>query len=188
MKSIQILLVAALLLAFSSCTKKEKAQDVATAPVAAAPVAPAVPTLNNKELKIGMGQEFENFNPLIATMNATTIMSKLVMRDLVTIDADGKWVPQLAKSMPTLENGGAKLVTIGGIKKVEAVWEILDAAVWGDGKPVICDDFAFAIKVASAATVSIGEKEVYTQVEKVTVDPANPKKCTFLLFCLASYN
>ena len=178
------LLIAAVLIALTAgCIKKNKkktdapAETAATAPVEAAP---AGPKLNNTELKIGMIQEFENFNPLIATMNATTIMSKLVMRDLVTIDADGKWVPQLAKSIPSLENGGAKLVTVGGVKKIEAVWEIQEAAVWGDGKPVICDDYAFAIKVASAATVSVGEKEVYTQVEKITVDPLNPKKCTFL--------
>lgn len=184
MKKTHILLVATLLLfSLSACTKRNKkaaAPPAETATAAAVPAAPAVPALNNKELKIGMIQEFENFNPLIATMNATTIMSKLVMRNLVTIDADGKWVPQLAKGIPSLENGGAKLVTVGGVKKIEAVWEIQEAAVWGDGKPVICDDFAFAIKVASAATVSIGEKEVYTQVEKVTVDPTNPKKCTFL--------
>jgi peptide/nickel transport system substrate-binding protein len=180
MKSIKVLLAAFLLLSLS-CTKKSKKAEVAapTQAAATAPVAAAVPKLNNGELKIGIAQEFENFNPLIATMNATTIMSKLVMRTLVTIDADGKWVPQMAKSIPTIENGGAKLVTIGGVKKVEATWEILDKAVWGDGQPVICDDFSFAIKVASAATVSIGEKEVYTQVEKVAVDPTNPKKCTF---------
>lgn len=177
MKSIKILLTAVLLVTFSSCTKKEKTETTGSAQEAA-PAATA-PKLNNSELKIGISQEFENFNPLIATMLATTIMQKLVNRNLVTIDADGKWVPQLAKSIPTLENGGAKLVTVGGAKKLEAVWEILDNATWGDGTPVTCADFAFAVKVASAATVSIGEKEVYTQVEKITAPADNPKKCTF---------
>lgn len=177
MKSIKILLTAVLLVTFSSCTKKEK-PETAGSTQEAAPAATG-PKLNNSELKIGISQEFENFNPLIATMLATTIMQKLVNRNLVTIDADGKWVPQLAKSIPTLENGGAKLVTVGGAKKLEAVWEILDNATWGDGTPVTCADFAFAVKVASAATVSIGEKEVYTQVEKITAPADNPKKCTF---------
>lgn len=183
MKSRKLLIAAVLLTLTVGCIKKNKKKSDAPAETtAAAPAetAPAVPKLNNTELKIGMIQEFENFNPLIATMNATTIMSKLVMRDLVTINADGKWVPQLAKSIPSLENGGAKLVTVGGVKKIEANWEIHEQAVWGDGKPITCDDYAFAIKVASAATVSVGEKEVYTQVEKVTIDPTNPKKCTFL--------
>ncbi|MGZ3692299.1 MAG: peptide ABC transporter substrate-binding protein, partial [Pseudobdellovibrio sp.] len=193
MKSVKLIFAALLLTAAVGCTKKKKhaeapAEAAATAPAAGATAAsgtttaaaPGTPKLNNSELKIGMSQEFENFNPLIANMSATTLMQHLVMRDLVTIDADGKWVPQLAKSIPSLDNGGAKIVTVGGVKKIEAVWEILDKAVWGDGQPVICDDFSFAIKVASAATVSVAEKETFTQVEKVTVDPANPKKCTFL--------
>lgn len=181
-----VLSAAAFVTGASGCIKKNKKKSETTEASAPATTSeataatPTAPKLNNSELKIGMSQEFENFNPLIASMSATTLMSKLAMRDLVIIDANGKWVPQLAKTIPTLDNGAAKVVTVGGVKKIEAVWEIQDAAVWGDGKPVICDDFAFAIKVASAATVSVGEKEVYTQVEKVTVDPTNPKKCTFL--------
>ncbi len=180
MKALKLILILTVALAAAtSCTKKKKAQPAESA-TAAAPAAPVVPKLNNSELKVGMSQEFENFNPLIASMSATTLMMRMAIRPLVTIDADNKWVPQLAKSIPTIENGGAKFVTIKGVKKIEAIWEIQEAAVWGDGNPVICDDFAFAIKVASAATVSVGEKETYTQIEKVTADPANPKKCTFL--------
>jgi len=33
--------------------------------------------------------------------------------------------------------------------------------------------------VASSDNVSVGEKEVYTQVEKIEADPKNPQKCTF---------
>lgn len=183
MKSVKLIIATILITTTVGCIKKKKkaaASDANASVSATAETAPGTPKLNNSELKIGMSQEFENFNPLIASMSATNLMARLVMRDLVTINADGKWVPQLAKSIPTLDNGGAKVVSVGGVKKIEAIWEIQDAAIWGDGKPVICDDFAFAIKVASAATVSVGEKEVYTQVEKITVDPMNPKKCTFL--------
>ena len=184
MKTLKFVLAAALIIsATAGCTKKKKKADVAaeaTAVSGTPTAAPALPKLNNSELKIGIAQEFETFNPLIANMSATTLMLRMAVRGLDTIDADGKWVPQLAKSIPTLDNGGAKIVIVGGVKKIEAIWEIQEAAVWGDGHPVICDDFAFAIKVASAATVSVGEKETYTQIEKITVDPANPKKCTFL--------
>ncbi|HEY8272318.1 MAG TPA: peptide ABC transporter substrate-binding protein [Pseudobdellovibrionaceae bacterium] len=134
---------------------------------------------NNTELKIGISQEFENFNPLIKTMAATSYMLSLADRTLVSLDSNGKWYPQLAKSIPSLENGGAKIVDVGGKKKIIAIWEIIDAAKWGDGKPVICEDFALALKVAAAPTVSVGEKETYTLVEKIEADPKNPKKCTF---------
>ncbi len=170
------LIVLALSLAVG-CTKKDASTTSATSTTAAAPTSGA--KLTNQELKVGISQEFENFNPLIASMMATTYMQRMVNRTLVVIDADGKWVPQLAKSIPTLENGGAKIADKGGKKTLTAVWEIIDNAVWGDGNPVICDDFAFAIKVASSPNVGVGEKEVYTQVQKMDIDPKNPKKCTF---------
>ena len=156
MKNLKLVLAAVLVAGAVSCTKRNKKHEApAEQPAAAAggaqtPAASATPKLNNSELKVGIGQEFENFNPLIATMNATTIMQKLVMRALVTIDADGKWVPQLAKSIPSIEAGTAKLVTIGGKKTIQAEWEIIEKAKWGDGVPVTCDDFALAIKIAGA--------------------------------------
>lgn len=175
MKNLGLVLVAGLMLV--ACTKKEDSPGAGTA--ATAPVVAASSKLTNAELKIGISQEFENFNPLIANMLATTYMQRMINRTLVVINADGKWVVQLAKSIPSIENGGAKVITQGGKKKIQAVWEINELAVWGDGKPVICDDFDFAIKVAASPNVGIAEKEVYTQVEKIDVDPKNAKKCTF---------
>lgn len=135
--------------------------------------------LDNKELKIGISQEFENFNPMIMTMVASFYMYAFVGRGLTTMDVNGKWVPQLAKSIPSIENGGAKIITEGGKKKVQAVWEIQETARWSDGKPVVCDDFKFAREVAASPNVSVGSKETYTMVEKIEWDPKTPQKCTF---------
>ncbi len=135
--------------------------------------------LSNSEFKIGISQEFENFNPLIMTMSATTYMYSMVGRALVTMDANGKWVTQLAKSIPSMENGGAKFITVGGKKTVQANWELLETARWSDGTPVVCDDFKFAREVAANPTVSVGSKETYTQVEKIEWDPKTPQKCVF---------
>jgi peptide/nickel transport system substrate-binding protein len=136
-------------------------------------------TSTTQEFKIGISQEFENLNPIIMTMSASSYMYSMVGRTLSILDANGQWVPQLAKSMPTLENGGAQIITENGVKKIKAVWEIKENAKWGDGAPVTCDDFIFTQKVVASPLVSVGEKDTYTQVEKIEVDPANPKKCTF---------
>lgn len=159
------------LLAFVGCTKK----DASTSSEGAK----STGSLTNNELRIGISQEFETFNPLISNMLATTYMTRMVLRNLVTIDADGKWVPLTVKEVPTLENGLAKVIDVKGVKKISAQWEILENAKWGDGKPVTCEDYSFALKVASSDNVSIAEKEVYTQIEKIDIDPKNPKKCTF---------
>ena len=131
------------------------------------------------ELKIGMAQEFENLNNMIGQMSATSYVYNMVCRTLVVINADGKYVPQLATTIPTLENGMAKIYTEGGQKKIEAVWEIKSNAVWGDGTPVTGHDVVFSWEVARSNNVSVGEKEIYDQVGKIVVDPANPKKFTF---------
>lgn len=136
----------------------------------------AVP--NNQELKIGIAQEFETLNPINMTMAATTYMVRMVNRSLAVLDADAHWVPELAKQIPTIENGGAKLTTINGKKTLVAVWEIRDEANWGDGQPVTCEDFAFTRDIAASPNVSVGEKEVFTQHEKIEWDPKTPKKCT----------
>lgn len=140
---------------------------------------PAQAAASNNELKVGITQEFENLNPISMSMVASVYLYGLVGRSLVALDTNGKWTTQLAKSIPTLENGGAKLVTVNGKKTVQAVWEIQENAKWSDGKPVICDDFWFARTVAASPNVSVQAKDTYTQVEKIEADPKNPKKCTF---------
>ena len=137
----------------------------------------AAPT--NAELKIGISQEFETMNPLIMSMSASAYMYRMVGRSLVNLTPEGKWVPQLAKEIPSIEKGTAKIIEEGGKKKIVANWEIIEAAKWGDGKPVICQDFITSHKIATAPTVTVGEKEQWTQVEKIDIDPKNPKKCTF---------
>jgi peptide/nickel transport system substrate-binding protein len=153
-------LVISVALALTSCTKKT--------------------TINtSQEFKIGISQEFENLNPVIMTMSASSYMGNMVGRTLSTLNANGQWVAQLAKDLPTLENGAAQIITENNIKKIKAVWEIKENASWGDGTPVTCNDIIFTMKVVASPLVSVGEKETYSQIEKVDVDPANPKKCTF---------
>jgi len=130
-----------------------------------------------KEFRIGVSQEFENLNPLIMTMAATSYISAMAGRALVTLDPSAKWIPQLAKSIPTLENGGATLSP--DKSKLTVKWEIVQNAKWSDGTPVTCADFAFTREVALSPNISIGEREVYAQIEKISWDPATPKNCIF---------
>ena len=158
----------------TSCTKNADQAGQTTSSAAATSSGPS-----NAELKVGISQEFENFNPLVASMAATTYMYSMVNRALVYLDVDAKWQPQLATTIPTLENGLAKITEVGGKKVLTAQWEIQESAKWGDGTPVTCKDFALARKVAASPNVTVAEKETYTLVEKIEFDPATPKKCLF---------
>ena len=136
---------------------------------------------SNEEITLGVDQEFENMNPIIKQMLATTYINALVLRRLVTLGRDGRtWEPQLVTRIPTLENGGAKWVGSGKDKKLVADWEIDPKAVWGDGVPITAEDVKFSWMVAQSPNVSVGEKDVYAQIEKIEIDPKNPKKFTFI--------
>ena len=100
--------------------------------------------LTAEELNIGITQEFENFNPLIMSMMATTYMYRMVARTLNVLDENGEWVPQLAEVIPTLENGLARRTTNDGHPMIEALWKIKSNATWGDGTPVTCRDVKFS--------------------------------------------
>jgi peptide/nickel transport system substrate-binding protein len=130
-------------------------------------------------LKIGTNQEFENLNPLIMQMSATTQIYTMVGRNLSIIDAKGNWIPQLVTELPSLEKGTAEIFTEKGVKKLKATWQIRPNAKWGDGTPITGHDVKFSWEVAKSDFVSVGERQTYTQIEKIVVDPKDPKKFTF---------
>jgi peptide/nickel transport system substrate-binding protein len=134
----------------------------------------------NAQLTIGITQEFENLNPIIMSMLATTYLYRMVNRTMVVLDENTEWVPQLATEIPTLENGLARRVHVDGEDKLEADWQIREAATWGDGTPVTCHDLKFSWEVAQSEHVGVRSVEVYRQVEEIRIDPNNPKHCTFL--------
>ncbi|MEZ0390927.1 MAG: peptide ABC transporter substrate-binding protein [Pseudobdellovibrionaceae bacterium] len=136
----------------------------------------ALPT--NDELKIGVTQEFESLNPLIMTMVASNYMNYLVSRQPVILTPDGKWAAQMVKSIPSLENKQAKLVTNpDGTKGIVSTWEILEKAKWGDGVPVTCADMKFTWEAGLNTNISVGNREGYENIRSITWEEKNPKKC-----------
>ncbi len=142
---------------------------------------------SNKELKIGVSQEFENLNQLISQMAATSYIYNFVARKLVDMDHEGKRYPGIVKEIPTLENKKAKIIGKDKKRHIVAEWEIKDNVVWGDGKPVTGHDVKFSWEVALSKNVSVGETEVYKQIKSIEIDPKNPKKFT-LIYKEAKWN
>lgn len=165
----------------TACTKKPTESQTGTvkpadAAAPAASIATGAPT--NKQLTIGITQEFESLNPITAQMYASTYIGRMAVRTLVAINNDWKWQCWLCKEIPTLENGLAKLIDEDGKKKILVQWEIKDKAQWGDGTPITGKDIVTAWNIARDPAVSTGEKDIYTRVEAIDVDASNPKKFT----------
>ncbi len=133
----------------------------------------------NAELKIGITQEFENLNPIVMSMVATTYIYRMVGRSLIQLDEDSQWLPQLATQIPTLENGLARRVSDGEREWIEAEWTIHPQARWGDGEPLTCRDFRFSWEVGLSPNVGVPNIEIYRQIRDIHIDPDDPKHCTF---------
>lgn len=133
------------------------------------------------QLTVGTSQEFESLNPLIAQMSASTWTYLAVQRPVTSINPDWKWQCYLCVTLPTLENGLAKVIDEGGVKKMLVTWELKPEATWGDGKPVIAEDFKLSWEVGKDPGVQVGSRDTYERIETVEIDKANPKKFTVKL-------
>jgi peptide/nickel transport system substrate-binding protein len=133
-----------------------------------------------EEITIGVSQEFDTLHPMIAQMLVSNYIFNLGGRSLLVLDADGKWIPQLAKKIPSLENGGAKIIDDKTEKVVKATWEIIPSAKWSDGTPVTCADFKLSLDIANSGTVAVSGKEEYTVIKSIDWNPKTPKKCNFI--------
>jgi peptide/nickel transport system substrate-binding protein len=105
-------------------------------------------------LVIGEWQAPDNLNPFFTT--ATTSFEAIgpAMRGLVIITSDGKYIPDLATTIPTLENGG---VVISGTTFTVAV-TMRPGLMWSDGTPMTMNDWkatwTFANDPAQSGCVS----------------------------------
>lgn len=146
----------------------------------ASPMTMQARTLTNKELVIGVSQEFGHLNAMVNEMSATSYVYALTNRTLVTLNPDSTWVPLLVTQIPTFENGLAKKTVENGREVIISQWEIHKDASWGDGTPVTGEDVKFSRELALTETIGVGEREIYSDIYEIQVDKQNPKKFTFI--------
>ena len=156
-----------LMIAITGCNKCTSSTDVTKKS-----------THTNDQIVLSVYQEFENLNPIIYQMLATSYLHGFSVRPMNTINKDWEWECSLCVEIPTLENGLAKIIETNGNKKVVSTWEIKANASWGDGVPVTAKDFKLAWEIGSSDKVAVGEKKNYTRIENVEIDTTNPKKFT----------
>ncbi len=117
-------------------------------------------------LTIGITQFPSTFNPMIDSMLAKSYILAMVRRPFVTFDREWKLVCLLCETLPTVENGGAKVVTfdkgeLKGKKGLRITWRIRKGATWGDGRPVGVDDVIFAWKVGRHPQSGVAGREPF---------------------------
>ncbi len=135
------------------------------------------PAQARNDLVIGITQYPSTFHPNIDSMLAKSYVHGLTRRPLTTMDASWNTICVLCETLPTLENGGAKLEkTPDGKDGIAVTYKILDEAVWGDGTPITVDDIIFTWEVGKHPKSGVASTEGYRRI--LSIDRIDDKTFT----------
>jgi len=94
-------------------------------------------------LIIGDWQEANQFNPYYVGQVTEANVASAAWSSLVVLSNDYRYIPDLAKDIPTTANNGVKVPGDGG-DAMTVKWTLKDGLKWSDGQPLTCDDFKYA--------------------------------------------
>jgi len=92
---------------------------------------------------IAIWQEPSTLAPVYANQTVSDIVNYGVLEGLAETTNAGEYVPTLAKSVPTVANGG---VTVTG-DKMDVKWELQSGLKWSDGQPVTSADVKYTWEI-----------------------------------------
>jgi peptide/nickel transport system substrate-binding protein len=92
---------------------------------------------------IGDWQEANQFNPYYASQVTEANVASATWATLAVLTHDYRYAPDLAKEIPTTDNGGVKAPGDGG-DAMTVTWTLRDGLKWSDGEPLTCDDFKYS--------------------------------------------
>jgi peptide/nickel transport system substrate-binding protein len=123
---------------------------ILSAIVCAALAATATPALAARDsLTVGMAQFPPDMHPYITTTSIKDTILGTSLRGMTGFSRDGQVICISCTEVPSLANKRARLVTReDGSQGMEVDFTLKSDLFWGDGKPVLASDVAFAFKVA----------------------------------------
>ncbi|HKG19283.1 MAG TPA: peptide ABC transporter substrate-binding protein [Candidatus Limnocylindrales bacterium] len=95
------------------------------------------------QIIIGDWQEANQFNPYYLSQVTEANVASAAFATLVVFTHDYRYAPDLAKSVPTIDNGGVKAPGDAG-DAMTVTWTLRDGLKWSDGEAMTCDDFKYA--------------------------------------------
>jgi peptide/nickel transport system substrate-binding protein len=105
------------------------------------PPAPTQAAAKPKVVTFSFVQEADNLNPMYTTMWFSWLMRGFWLTPMVMFDDKAQPVPEIAKEIPSIENGG---VSQDGMT---ITYTLRKEAVWSDGTPLTADDFVFTYQM-----------------------------------------
>jgi peptide/nickel transport system substrate-binding protein len=96
------------------------------------------------QLIIGDWQEANTFQPFYESQQSEANVDSATFATLVVFSNDFKYIPDLAKDVPTTTNGGVKVPGDNGDAQT-VTWTLKDGLKWSDGQPLTCADFKYTV-------------------------------------------
>jgi len=135
----------------------------ACAPAPAIP-APATPApVRGGTLVFALSQEPPFLLPGYTTQTAAGVILNTVFDGLTGIDPEGNYIAILAKQVPSLANGGVKMLAGG---RMAVTYDLVDGVRWADGSPFTSADvkFTWELFMKDSRVVS---REGYDLIESI---------------------
>lgn len=121
-------------------------------------------------LVIGMSQYPPSLHPGIEPTVAKTYSMRFGYRGIAAYNDDRKMQCFLCTEVPTIANGRAKVVDLGGGNKgVTVKFTLHPQAKWGDGTPITSKDVAFTWSVGSKPDAGFNRPALFHKITKVEV-------------------
>jgi peptide/nickel transport system substrate-binding protein len=120
-------------------------------------------------LVLGEWQAPDQLNPFYTTAFTSIEALQPALRGLLTITSDGKYIPDLAESVPTLDNGGVVIAPDG--KSFTITVKLKPGLQWSDGQPLTMNDLKFTWQWATdkSQTGCTGCAVGYPLIDKIDV-------------------
>src|SRR5688500_9926664 len=128
----------------AACGQPPTGTGTSPAPSAAASASAALITRGGTAI-VAIWQFPSTLAAHYANQTVTDIVNNAVIEGLAETNNNGDYIPTLAKSVPTVANGGAKVSADG--KKLDVTWELKSGIKWSDGTPVTSADIKYTWEI-----------------------------------------
>lgn len=121
-------------------------------------------------LVVGQLQFLKNFHPLIQVNNTKRLQISYGLLPITAFDEHAANQCVLCETLPTLQNGLAKIVTLpGGKRGIDVTIRLKPGLRWGDGKPVTSHDIVFTHRMATNKDIGFSNYNPWTRAKSVQV-------------------
>lgn len=126
----------------------------------------AAPAPARRDVVLGIAGEP---HAILSDEPSAQVLQAAVTESLVRRDPDGGFVARLATEVPTIANGGARIVTDAATPsgRLVVTFVLRDDARWQDGEPITADDVRFAFDDDRASSQGTARRWMADRVDRV---------------------